>query len=180
MAEYYGGMQVINDYYAGRMYLDIRNELGDVGPLWDQYHRLSGREQRNFWNANPELERYLEIKTEWQSFIFGELTRLEGSLPERDVIPVRGIQNPSLGQEALQQGIGDLSAPQTVPPEVLQNALGTSVYRQVEDLVLNNEPMDRYAQERLEEVAAGAGLPVEYIIQQVYEGLVTGNALLTQ
>jgi len=170
LATYYGGIEQIEQYFKGAMYNAIEQELGaDIWGLWDEYYNLkdTGGDYRGFYRSHPELERYWEIKDEWQERIDSGIVSFGSRLQEAQPTTLRDDAGSTIASRDAMDAVNELSQPQTIPPEVLQNVITAYGGEQLWRLTQDEEPLPEVAVERLQGLADALGLTLQEILQQV-------------
>jgi hypothetical protein len=151
LSAFYTSLDKIEAYYKGEMYAAIEEELGaDIWDKWDQYNEakfVSDAEARTYWKSHPELERYMDIKEEWEDLIatntinVGKLIKPGPGPSVRDVLGEMGI-----GSEGVQD-FANQPAP-AISPELLQMALGNEAY----SLLMDGKPYPPVLERKLEQM----------------------------
>ena len=151
LSAFYTSLDKVEAYYKGEMYTAIEEELGaDIWDKWDQYNEaklISDAEARTYWKAHPELERYMDIKEDWEDLIatnminVGKLIKPGPGPSVRDVLGEMGIGSKGV------QDFANQPAP-AISPELLQMALGTEAY----NLLMDGKPYPPVLERKLEQM----------------------------
>jgi hypothetical protein len=155
------------------MFDQIHEELGaGVHDLWDAYYAMEGsRDRKAFFNAHPELQRYLDIKDVWNPIIAQQMIDFGSKLEEGIPVTLRDVEPMSFGQEQIMGQMPGFGAPQVIPIETWMEVLGRETYNQVIDLISYQQPLDQFAVDKLESLGGQTGMSVDEIVQMVKQGL---------
>ena len=168
MAPYYGGLAKIESYYKGLMYDEIERELGeDIFEKWAEYWRRKdmAEDAKAYWDENPELEEYGEIKDRWEPMIAQHIVEFGADLPEPIGPEVREDFEPFVPvQERIAEMVGELGQPR-YPQWTRQdwvNELGNSVVNLVDDYT-RGEDLPNIVETALERAAERLEMPSGYL-----------------
>ena len=151
LSAYYTSLDKVQAYYEGEMYKAIEEELGDVWTQWDEYNEeklVSDAAARTYWKTHPDLERYMDIKDDWEDLIatnvinVGKLIKPGPGPRVRDIMGEMGIG--SEGVQDFAEQYGNI----TIPPEMLQMALGSEAY----NLLMDGKPYPPVLERKLEQM----------------------------
>jgi len=161
LAAYYANIQKLERYYNGKMFDAIEKELGeDIWDKWAVYFALGAIDedaQSQYWEENPELERYGDLKDEWVPLVQQHSITLAQFLPKGKGASVREIEE-ELGLAA-EDAIENF-------PQVSQNApsleqwtvaLGGPTFNLVMDTLQSAEPMPLSVQKKLDQLGRKMG-----------------------
>jgi len=151
LSAYYTSLDKIEAYYRGEMYAAIEKELGaDIWDKWDSYNEAkyrSDEEARAYWKSHPELERYMDIKEDWEDLIatnvinVGSLIKPGPGPQVRDILGEMGV-----GSGGVQDFAEQYKEQMKIPPELLQLALGNEAY----NLLMDGKPYPPVLERKLE------------------------------
>jgi hypothetical protein len=133
------------------MYKAIEKELGsDIWDKWDNWNEAKYRseaEARAYWKSHPELERYMDIKEDWEDLIatnvinVGKLIKPGPGPAVRDILGEMGI-----GAEGVQNFANQ--PPPSISPELLRLALGEQAF----NLLMDGKPYPPVLERKLEQM----------------------------
>ncbi len=159
---YYNGLNKIEGYFKGQMYKVIEEELGsDIWDKWSTYWSLkdAGADFRQYWDDNPELERYGEMKDDMLAGIEEHFEQFQGIFPEARPATVRpDVEGETAGQRAILEALTQQLRPS---PQELMQLMGEPLF----GLVSLGGPLPEVAMRRLEELAEELGMTVQEILQ---------------
>jgi hypothetical protein len=174
MAPYYSSIDKIERYYKGIMYNAIEAEVGaDIWDKWDEYNlaQLDGT-QRKYWREHPELERYIELRDDYQKVIAQAITNVAGKLKSPVFPALRDADNLSTGQQAALDAIQNPAPnPYRVSWEELSAGMSQPLQNLVLDYVYTGEDLPSAAKSQLEYLAGQMGVDYDTLMTMV------GNSL---
>jgi hypothetical protein len=161
MAAYYSSIEKVEKYYEGVMWDAIEKELGsDIWDKWDTYWFLvdvDPKEARAYFKANPELERYGELKDEFLPLVKQKAIQIGQLLPEGQGATLREIEDEmGLGAQDVRENFPQVT-PGDFTTEMIQEALGPAAFSLALD-VLQGDTLPLAAEESLDELAISMGL----------------------
>jgi len=152
LSAYYTSLDKVQAYYEGEMRTEIERELGDdIWEQWDEYNEekfISDEAARAYWKSHPDLERYMDIKDDWEDLIatnvinVGKLIKPGPGPQVRDIMGEMGIGSEGVQNFAEQYGTI------TIPPEMLQMALGNEAF----SLLMDGKPYPPVLERKLEQM----------------------------
>jgi hypothetical protein len=162
LAAYYANLEKVQKYYNGRMYDAIEKELGDdIWDKWSVYWALEGvskKAQRDFWKANPELERYGDLKDAWQPLATQRAIAVARLLPEGIGASQREMEDElGLGAQDVAANFPNFQR-QQITLDQWNQALGGPSFNLVMDFLLNDEDLPLSVEKKLDETAQRMGL----------------------
>jgi hypothetical protein len=174
MAPYYSSIDKIERYYKGVMYNAIEAEVGaDIWDKWDEYNlaQLDGT-QRKYWREHPELERYIELRDDYQKVIAQAITNVAGKLKSPVFPALRDADNLSTGQQAALDAIQNPAGnPYRVSWEELSAGMSQPLQNLVLDYVYTGEDLPSAAKRQLEYLAGQMGVDYDTLLVMI------GNSL---
>jgi hypothetical protein len=174
MAPYYSSIDKIERYYKGVMYNAIEAEVGaDIWDKWDEYNlaQLDGT-QRKYWREHPELERYIELRDDYQKVIAQAITNVAGKLKSPVFPALRDADNLSTGQQAALDAIQNPAGnPYRVSWEELSAGMSQPLQNLVLDYVYAGEELPSAAEKQLDYLAGQMGVDYDTLLVMI------GNSL---
>jgi len=138
LSAFYTSLDKIQAYYEGEMRTAIEKELGDdIWKQWDDYNEAkyrSDEDARAYWKSHPDLEKYMDIKEDWEDLIatnminVGKLIKPGPGPSVRDILGEMGI-----GSGGVQDFAEQYPEQMKIPPEVLKQALGPQAFNLLMD-----------------------------------------------
>ena len=153
------------------MYNQIETELGpEIWDTWDAYYeaKLTG-DQKDYWKAHPELQRYLDMRDAWAPIVSTRTADFALRLPERESYRLRPAAQPiSLGQEAIAE-VAEPAAYRLTPQE-WETAFGGPLTNLVLDYIVRGKALPSAASDKLSDIATAMGLPDNpLLLVELYE-----------
>jgi hypothetical protein len=170
LSAYYGGIDSLRSYWAGRMYDDLGKRFGqDIWDKWNVYTMLqkaadAGASQ--YYKAHPELKAYTAAKKEWQKATEADIIQFGGKLPEGQPAVVRPDANPS--------SIGAQDTAAALAPQPThytwyewQQVLSQPLQAVIVASLAQNQPLPPEADAQLDAVAHSMGMTQDEIMQEI-------------
>jgi hypothetical protein len=173
LSQYYNSIDKIERYYRGLMYDSIRIELGaDIWDKWDEYYTqklIGSKEGKAYWNAHPELERYVEAKSKYEEITAGASVRVADSLREVTYPNLRPEADiASLGQQDLFAQLGEREpTAYDYTWEDWRGLMSQPLERLVIDYVDGGEELSRAAEDQLEYIAGDIGVDYNIMLELI-------------
>lgn len=168
MAPYYGGLAKIESYYKGLMYDEIEQKLGEeIFDKWAEFWRRKDKAEDAdaYWDENPDLEEYGEIKDRWEPFIAEHIVEFGADLPDPIGPKVREDFEPFVPvQERIAEMVGTLGQPgyQQWTRQDWVGELGEPVVRLIDDYT-RGEDLPSPVETALERAAERLAMPGGYL-----------------
>lgn len=165
LAQYYGSIDKIERYYKSQMYDAIDAQLGDLTAVWDGYDaaQLQGsKEARAYWNAHPELKKYLELRDLYDKRIAEGIAAAAEALRDVKYSAFReDIPAEMLSQQPVREYIQQAGAPTgyDLTPQDWQERMPAPLWNLVNDYLTMGEDLSEEAQDQLDRIAQEEGLP---------------------
>jgi len=125
MIPYYASVDKLEGYMKGQMYDQIDAELGDMQEFWNTYYFLKDTGDNSYkklYRENKDrVDRYFEIKDEWEEKITERLIDFNRLLGEGDL--------PSMRQDADIGTVGGLAIQEQLQPQNPYSALTKSQWQ---------------------------------------------------
>jgi hypothetical protein len=157
LAKYYGGINVLERYYASEMYAVLDKEFPDIGAKWTEYNRLqllNSRAATAYKRAN--LDAYTRRKDALRENIFRIIAKLGSKLPEESQVPIReDLLRPSARQEEI---IAATQPEQRMTWQDWQMVLSEPMQALILDYVQSGRPLSYQAESQLDYIAKQFGM----------------------
>jgi hypothetical protein len=160
----------VEKYWKGVMYAEGEKKFGvDIQQKermrWDL--KAVDPSQAKVWlKQHPELKQYWSFKDGYRDIIEQQIIELGLKLPDIKPAQMRGDEFSGLIQEEIARNALGI-VPAQLSPEQLVAALGSATYNQVIDYIIDGDPLDTYADNRVEDVAGRSGVSEERIFELV-------------
>jgi len=86
LTSYYGSINTIDYYYAGKIRQELFNQFGDLQPIFDEWKMIGAVEgskpAAKYYKAHPELKAYTAAKKELEASVNESVTNIAKNLPE--------------------------------------------------------------------------------------------------
>ena len=165
-ATYYGGIDQIEKFYKGMMYNEIDEKVPNVDKLWDEYWAIPDKKVRSaYWDANPGLQTYIDIRDKWDGFILKQMDELGSRLKEGEPVQLRETEDASIFAEDVQEFVE--TPPAVSDQEIMISALrfgGDALIENI-DLWQSRGSMSATTQAALEKVAEDLGISFSELLE---------------
>lgn len=192
--DYYGGIDFYEQYYTGKIYDQIENQLGEgIWDTWDEYFRIKEEDQarydalqaagastrgflwryRAYWSAHPELQRYTDLKERYMADLYTNMAELGDYLQAGgdDTISLR----PDFADAGMyQQQLANQLAPQVVPWQAYQQVLGPHASELLVDYFVDGEELPSAVVTELVSLAQAMGVDIGTLMMQMQQSFEQG------
>ncbi len=181
LRDYYASFDSIERYYKGQMFDRLREQFGDLSPLWQEYNDaalLGNKEKEAFWKSNPILKQYTDTKARYEIDITKAI-QLAGA--KLNTMPL--VIRPDASTESVrQQDVMNLA--QSVPEDTIyqmswseiRNLLSPALGRLVEDYVMRGDTLPYAAKQQLERVSGKYDMSAEQFLTIIESAIQQGVA----
>ncbi|KKL06724.1 hypothetical protein LCGC14_2593160, partial [marine sediment metagenome] len=170
VAEYYGGIRLIDQYYRQRMYSQAENLFGgDIQQVQDNYFDLlTKKERKAYLRKHPQLPKYWDYLREQKLDINVTVAEFGSLLPDGRGDPFRPEEDiTSLSGQALLDEIQGIEPQRDFTLQEWAQLLGPAVFEDILEFSLNREELPPYVLDSIEWMANKNDMTADQVIQFV-------------